>query len=64
LDSEYTLVVDVIDVMASAKSRTLFAAAGTPAFSAGAANLYGCHVSPVQVVQTTGEQTVVDRSAE
>jgi hypothetical protein len=41
LDSEYTLVVDVIDVMASAKSRTLFAAAGTSAFSAaGAAKLY------------------------
>jgi hypothetical protein len=36
LDSEYTLVVDVIDVMASAKSRTLFAAAGTSDLSAGA----------------------------
>lgn len=46
MDSEYTLDVDVIDVMASAKSKALFAAAGTPAFSAGGANLYGCHVRP------------------
>ena len=55
MDSEYTLDVDVIDVIASTRSKTLFAAAGMPAFSAGGANLYGCQVSPRQLVQTTGE---------
>jgi predicted patatin/cPLA2 family phospholipase len=55
LESEYTFVVDVIELMASAKSKVFSVVAGT---SAGAAKLHRGFVSR-QLIQTKRKRTLV-----
>ena len=63
MDSEYTLVVDVIDVIASAKSKMLFTVAGTSGFVPGGVKLYEYPTDSALESDLQEKRTLVRRSA-